>query len=647
MKKNKDNKKKILTGNDQPSLNQVSKKNNFSPEEAKNINVSSKKTPKWFYSLLVLLPIIFLVMLEIFLRVINYGYNLEQWLDAGEGKYIINPNIGRKYFPTGNFTPNTIEDVFDQQKKTNSFRVFVLGESSAQGFPYNPMGSFSRYIRRRLELVYPNTQIEVVNIGMTAVNSYTVLDLLPGILDQKPDLILIYAGHNEYYGAMGVGSVQSYGSSRTLIRSILYLNQFKITQFVRNSINWVYSLFNSENNRTSGTLMSNMAKDQYILLNSDVYNSGLEQFKANLSDILKLTKDKGIPVLLGRLVSNLKDQRPFISANTHGYKKADQEYEEANYELKNHNFNKADSLFKLAKDLDALRFRAPEQINEIVNDLGKEFHVATVPVDSFFKAASPEGIIGDNLIVDHLHPNVKGYQILGKAFYDSMEKYGYLPKTENANIPFDKQDSITRTNFVFTRLDSILGNYFIKILKTDWPYIKSRVAISEFKEKDFNNLFKPKDFIDSIGMFRIENKVTWIDAHFIAATYYLRKDNEKEYLKYMNVLIYQYPSLKDLDGVIRYFYAQNKIDLADYTPKRNGLIALYIGNFNNAIRHLTDAYKLNPEDPLVLYSLSLAYSKKEDFKSALSLINKCLTAKPNYQEAKNLKQRILNQLKIN
>ena len=61
------------------------------------------------------------------------------------------------------------------------------------------MGSFSRYIRKRLELVYPNTTIEVVNISMTAVNSYTVLDLLPGVLDQKPDLVLIYAGHNEYY----------------------------------------------------------------------------------------------------------------------------------------------------------------------------------------------------------------------------------------------------------------------------------------------------------------------------------------------------------------------------------------------------------------------------------------------------------------
>ena len=646
MKIPKDKKKQILADKDQLSINQISKKYNLSRVEIKNIiNASEKKAPKWFYTVLVLLPIIFCIALEIFLRIIHYGYNFDQWVDAGQGKYIINPNIGRRYFSTGDFNPNTIEDVFDQLKKTNSFRVFVLGGSSAEGYPYNPMGSFSRYIRRRLELVYPNTKIEVVNISMTAVNSYTVLDLLPGVLDQKPDLILIYAGHNEYYGALGVGSVQSYGSSRTLIKLMLYLNNFKITQLVRNSIHWISSLFVSKNNGSSGTLMSRMAKDKYILLNSEVFNAGLQQFKENLTDILHLIKDKSVPVILGRLVSNLKDQKPFISLNTPGYKTADQIYEEAEDELKNNNFTKADSLFRLAKDLDALRFRAPEKMNKIIDDLGREFQVATVLIDSIFDSVSPEGIVGDNLLVDHLHPNVLGYQLIGKIFYDCMEKHGYLPKTEKAKVPFNEQDSLTRANFVFTKLDSVLGNYFIKLLKIDWPYVKQRTAISEFQPNDFLNLFQPKDFIDSLAMFRIENKVSWADAHLIAATYHLRRDELKDYLKYMNVLIYQYPNLRDLDGALKFFYGQHKIDLADYTPKRNGLMALYIGNFDNAIRHLTEAYKSSPEDPIVLYNLSLAYSKKKDFETALTFINQCLIVNPKYPEANNLKQQILNQLK--
>jgi tetratricopeptide (TPR) repeat protein len=74
-------------------------------------------------------------------------------------------------------------------------------------------------------------------------------------------------------------------------------------------------------------------------------------------------------------------------------------------------------------------------------------------------------------------------------------------------------------------------------------------------------------------------------------------------------------------------------------------MATYIGNFDNAIKYLTEAYKTNGNDPLVTYNLAFAYSKKGDLKKALSLINNCLKTNPNYAEAKNLKQKILNQLK--
>jgi lysophospholipase L1-like esterase len=640
-----DQKKHILAEKDHLSIHQLSKKYNLPRLEIENIIKASEiKTPKWFYAVSASLPILCLLILEIFLRVINYGYNVDQWVDAGENKYTINSNIGKKYFTSTDYNPGTSGDVFDQQKKANSFRVFVLGESSAQGFPYDPMGSFPRYIRRRLELIYPNTEIEVVNISMTAVNSYTLLDLIPGVLDQKPDLILIYAGHNEFYGALGVGSIEV-GSSRTVVNLILYLNKFKITQFARNAIHWASSIFLSDNNRSSGTLMSRMAKDKYILLNSKVYNAGLQQFKENFTDILRSINDKGVPVILGRQVSNLKDQKPFISVNTPGYKNADQVYEEARDDLKNNNIAKADSLFRLAKDLDALRFRAPEKMNKIIDDLGKEFHVATIPIDSLFDSASPEGIVGDNLIVDHLHPNVKGYQLIGKAFYDSMEKMGYLPKTENANIPFEEQDSLTRANSMFTKLDSIIGNDCIIVLKKNWPYGEKRFVLSELQAKDIYDLFQPKDFIDSIAIYRIGNIVSWDDAHLIVATHYLRRDDIQNYLKYTNILIYQYPGLGDYNSAFKYYYERNKINLADYTAKRVGLIALYRGNIDDAIKYLTEAYQSNPKDPLVLYNLSFAYSKKKDFITALTIITKCLMVNPHYPEAKDLKQQISNHLK--
>jgi lysophospholipase L1-like esterase len=646
MKISKEIKEQILIDKDHLSLNELTRKYQLRRSEIKNIiEASGKKTPKWYYVILVLLPALLLAVLEIFLRIIGYGYNLSQWVNVGEGKYTINSGIGRKYFTGGDFNPTPSEDEFDINKKANSFRIFVLGESSAEGFPYSPMGSFSRYIRKRLELAYPHTTIEVINLGMTAINSYTLLDLLPGVLDQKPDLILIYTGHNEYYGALGVGSVQSFGSSRALIRFMLYLNDLRIMQLVRNSLHWVSSLFSTGENTPSGTLMSLMAKDKYILLNSEMFDEGIEQFRENMTDILKLIEEKRVPVILGRLVSNLKDQKPFISVSTPGYPTADQAYEEAKNELRDSHFAKADSLFKLAKDLDALRFRAPKKMNAVIDDLGKEFRVSTVPIDSIFDSESPGGIVGDNLIVDHLHPNVKGYQLMGKAFYDCMEKEGYLPKTENATIPFDEQDSLTRAHFMFTKLDSIIGNDGITILKYNWPYVKESKVMSDFREKDFVDLLQPKDLTDSVAMYKIEGRITWTDAHLLAAATYLKRDDIENYLIHINILLYQYPALKDFNTLITYFYYKNKINMSDYTSKRVGIIQLQRGEYDDAIKYLHEAHKSAPKDPSVLYNLSLAYSKKKDYKTALATINECLSANPNYPEANSLRRQIVRALK--
>ena len=47
------------------------------------------------------------------------------------------------------------------------------------------------------------------------------------VIEHNPDLLLIYAGHNEYYGALGVGSTESIGNARWLVKTYLNLCDFK------------------------------------------------------------------------------------------------------------------------------------------------------------------------------------------------------------------------------------------------------------------------------------------------------------------------------------------------------------------------------------------------------------------------------------
>ena len=608
-----------------------------------------KQAPKWFFIMLILIPVIFFILLELSLRLFDYGKDIPQWVDARRGKYIINPEVAFRYFNQVENIPTTIEDIFDQQKKNNAFRVFVLGGSSAAGFPYMPMGSFSRYIRKRLELTYPNSTIEVVNISLSAVNTYTILDMLPGVLEQKPNLILIYAGHNEYYGALGVGSMESLGTFRSFVKLVLYLNKYKTVQLIRNIISGIFSLFASKNLEESpGTLMSRMAKDQYIPMNSDKYTIGLEQFEGNMREILELIKSHDVPVIIGKVVSNLKDQKPFISVPSEEYPTANQVYEEAKKKLMNGHSKDADSLFRLAKDLDALRFRAPEKINPIIRQVCGEYNATCVSIDSIFNSVSPYGIIGNNLMTDHLHPNIEGYQLMGKAYYEAMEQAGYLPKNEKPQIPFSSQDSLTRIDFTFTDLDSTIGNCRMLLLQNDWPFIE------KWQKKPTRLLFTPKNFLDSIAFNFMMNKISWADAHLNAADAYLKKHDVNGYLKHMDILLYQYPIVVEYydqisltllqmqlyDTAIKYLHARYKIEPDDYSAKWIGNIALFKGNADEAINYLTKSYELNSTDAQVLYNLAGAYYQKKLYNAALNTINNCLNIEPNYPQANILKQQL-------
>jgi len=616
-----------------------------------------KKTPVYFYIILIGLPILFFVLLELGLRIFGYGFNYEQWDTATEGKstLMLNQEIAKRYFYNIQRIPISNQDVFDAEKKSNAFRVFVLGGSSAAGYPFSPLGSFSRYVRDRLTLLYPLSKIEVVNISMTAVNSYTVLDLFPGVLEQKPDLILIYAGHNEYYGALGVGSMESLGTSRKMVNLLLYLNRFKTVELLRNTIQWVMKLFSGNNELQSGTLMSRMAKDQYIGFATETFNDGISQFEGNIQDVLDMAKEKNVPVILSTLVSNLKDQFPFISIKTKNFPPADKIYNQAKYELSFGNYRVADSLFRFAKDLDGLRFRAPEKINRVITSLSREYKFPLVNLDSAFSSISPDGIIGSNLVTDHLHPTLKGYQFLGKLFFEKMEQSDYLPASEKANLSGDEQDSITVANFNFTKLDSIIGDYRIKLLKNDWPFVnKGNKMVNSV-------ILHPENTTDSLAADVLDDIITWEEAHRKMAAYYLGRKNINSFLKEMDALISQYPIVVEYydyvanvliplrDNKKAYKYLKTGYDLkpSAFKAKWLGTLDLYKDNLESAEKYLSESLAHNTKDSQVWYNLAGVHVKKNNYKKALELVNNALMLNPNYTEAINLKKQLQSSLQTN
>lgn len=616
-------------------------------KDNKNDNI---KIPFYFYLILIFIPILFFVLLEVGLRIFGYGEDLSMWVQATPGKKIINANVAKRYFSNIKNFPTTIEDIFDSSKSENSFRVFVLGESSAAGYPYMPLGSFSRYIRKRLELNYPQKNIEVVNLGLTAINTYTIRDFIPEVLKQKPDIVLIYTGHNEYYGALGVGSLESLGKSRWLINLYLKLIHFKTVELVKDFLQWSGKLIFGDEKPKTGTLMSRMAKEQSIDFNSASYLDGINQFDGNMRDIIEMCKDENVPLIIGTLASNLKDQKPFISKNENENYSAIKLFNEAQVEYQKNNFKKADSLFRLAKDYDMLRFRAPERINQLIKSYKKEYGVEVLDIDSIFSSLSPNGIIGNNLMTDHLHPTFEGFQIIGKAFYEKMQEKNLLPK-ENPSYEFSVQDDITKKEFLFPQLDSIMAVQRIALLKNDWPYVKPE------EKKLESEIISLKNFVDSLSYQFLKNIITWPVAHYKLAERYLLKKDFDNFIVNMSALIYQYPVIVEyynyMDNIAiallqqKDFFNAKKILIARYKLRPDAISTKWLGNIalannevNTSIKYLEESLKYNPEDLQALYNLSGAYALNREFDKAKMTLKKVLQKEPNYPGAQSLAQQL-------
>jgi tetratricopeptide (TPR) repeat protein len=644
------------------TVDEISKKYNVPENEVKEYlkTTAPKKIPAWFYAVLIILPVLFFTFLETGLRIFHYGIDYQVFTILSNDYpdlLVCNPELPYKYFRSTTIAPAVIADPFDKVKKSNAFRVFVIGESSAEGWPYSPNASFPRYLKRRLELVYPESRIEVINLGMSAINTYTMIDILPSVLKQEPDLIIFYNGHNEYYGALGAGSSESYGSSMFITKTMIWLQDFKTIQLLQNTIKEITSLFmsKSEDGNSNETLMERMVGNSLIPLNSKTYNDGIDQFRRNMKDMLAMIKKTSVPVILGTVVCNLKDQFPFVSINETGLPRADTVFRQAKEFLNRDDYALAKKLFYKAKELDALRFRAPAEMNNIINELGKEFNYPVIDLEKAFNEESPDGIVGNNLIVDHLHPDIKGYNIMGQEYFRSIEQNKLLPKTQPKNISDDEQEKILETRFPFTHLDSVIADLKLRILIGSYPFTqkgKPNLLIQQFKFRDY---------IDTIAADVINRVTFWEKAHINAAKWYFEKKDFILFKKEIDAVIADRPfsevpygtaatmfiDARMYDDALPYLKELHKISPSGFTTKWIGQIELNNKNYNEALNYLEQSLKYNSDDFQVWYNLSGAYFYTKKFDKSLEAVKRSLQLNPQNQQARILYGNLINYIKQN
>jgi len=610
------------------------KKTSNNTAKAETPTITGKK--KLVFNLLILfISFLLLFLLEFGLRVFDYGKDLSLFLKSTNypGYYEINKNVTLRYFSKIENTSVT-GDIFLIEKPDSCFRIFIFGESTTRGFPYQEGTAFPRILYYRLQDAFPNKRIEVINLSASAINSYSFIDMADEVFEQKPDAVLIYGGHNEYYGALGVGSVENGGNVRWLKKMRLSMGKLRTFQMVQNFISKSLSIWN-EAKTTDATIMSRIVKDKDIPYNSSVYKAGIDQFNANMTELIKKAKKNKTPIILSDIVSNTKDLPPFKSVEHEGAKSASNIYKLAQEQDRLQNYGKAKELYYEAKDHDAIPFRAPETFNELIYQLGKEYSLPVVQMQSYFESNSPNNLIGDNLMLDHLHPNIDGYFIMADAFFNTMKKNKLIDNNWDSTLI--KPSLFYRNNWGFSELDSLIGDLNIKSLKAGWPF-KPTNQLNAFLKT-----YKYTGIVDSMAFKYLTSSVRHIeDEHIKLAQFYASYGFTDKAFKEYYALIKMHPYISDLYfDASKYLIQENKfeqaLELIESAPlmKKDyfyyymiGTLQLKMGNTQKAINLLNYAYKIiTPEakPTKILIPLYVAYKNindKENESRVIALIQK-------------------------
>ncbi len=528
--------------------------------------IQNRKTLKWIW---VVLAIGMPVFLEVFLRLIHYGNDYPLFVDDFlNPKYLrINDKISKRYFTIEQGPLGLLNETFLKKKEENTLRIFVQGSSSTVGFPYMRGASFPRVLKARLMKAFPDKNIEVINTGITAVNSYTLLDLSDEIIAQKPDAVIIYPEHNEFYGALGIGSYQKFGDASWIVRLYLKARKIKVVQLINDFKMWLSTRDIKDQLMQKGTLMERMAREQKIPLNSPIYKSGVHQLESNLEILLKKYEKNNIPVFIGSVVCKIKDLPPFSSessptdsirlntlrnnarlANEQGRTEeaiglcrqaimldstnAELHYDLALELLKAGKKPESKIEFYKAKDFDLLRFRSPEEFNTIIKKLSGKYNAHFVDLKKLFDEESIDGVPGNDLLTEHVHPNMKGYYLIANSFYKAI-KSSQIKKDWNIAV----NDTIGYSDLASTELDSIQGDLQVIKMKSFWPYKTNALGTDPVI-----STFKPASYIDSMAFQLYQQKIFWLNAQQNMLNYYMQNSNYLQAMKTAKALKFEFTS---------------------------------------------------------------------------------------------------------
>ena len=348
---------------------------------------------------------------------------------------------------------------FAATKPDKQFRIFCLGGSTVQGRPYQIETSFTTWLQINLNVADANRSWRVINCGGVSYASYRLVPILEEVLQHQPDLIILYTGHNEFL------EDRSYQSVKTLSP---FARKTMRQAFQSRTVRMLWQISRAESHKDQlptevDALLDYQGGLEHYRYDPQWRDSVEHHFRVNLRHMIQTCQNRNVPLILVDPLYNLQDSPPFKVAHSSRVTQEDKErfaglWKQANetgttleervtllkrcielddehagvhYQLGKclHALRKlpeAKRSFILAKDTDICPLRIRSPMLQTIVELAKQHNVPRLKLVEEFERRSHDGILGTQWFVDHVHPSIRGHQLIGDLLAEKMESLGIV-----------------------------------------------------------------------------------------------------------------------------------------------------------------------------------------------------------------------------
>lgn len=359
------------------------------------------------------------------------------------------------------------KESFPAVKQANEFRIFVFGGSTVQGRPFSISTSFTTFLEIALRQINPSIKWEVINCGGISYASYRLLPIVKECLNYQPDLYIVCSGHNEFLECITYTDARH--ASGILADSYGRLNQLNSFHLLQNAFNFVTrkppstDTPNFLSNEVDAMLDHQGGLDAYhrSALHAEEIELG---FESNLVRMIAIADAANVPLMFIAPPSNLRDCPPFkseFSAATDATtqqkisEKLNQAFELIStdttsavrllisateddpafaiswYQLgraliQQNRIEEAHAAFIRARNEDVCPLRMTSDLKTTLLNVASSYQIPLMDAEKLLSARSRNGIPGDAVLVDHVHPSFGSHQNIAMALIDMMEANNWI-----------------------------------------------------------------------------------------------------------------------------------------------------------------------------------------------------------------------------